>query len=81
MNQKSLDIAGPEKLFLKKPVVLVGLMGAGKTSVGMRLANMLGLSPVDSDAEMKNEFERYDAGLVELIRAHRSTLVFEGPLG
>jgi shikimate kinase len=38
----------------KKSVVLIGLMGAGKTAIGRRLANRLGLKFVDAD----NEIER-----------------------
>lgn len=34
---------------LERPVVLVGLMGAGKSTVGRRLAKRLGLPFVDSD--------------------------------
>jgi shikimate kinase len=34
---------------LDKPIVLVGLMGAGKSTVGRRLARRLGLGFVDSD--------------------------------
>ncbi len=34
---------------LDRPIVLVGLMGAGKSSVGRRLARRLGLGFVDSD--------------------------------
>lgn len=37
---------------LSKSVVLVGLMGAGKTTVGRRLAKMLGVSFKDSDDEI-----------------------------
>ncbi|MEM7507978.1 MAG: shikimate kinase [Pseudomonadota bacterium] len=37
---------------LKRPVVLIGLMGAGKTSVGTRLAEMLGARFHDSDHEI-----------------------------
>jgi len=52
---------------LDRPVVLVGLMGAGKSTVGRRLAKRLGLSFVDSDAEIEDAsgypaaemFERY----------------------
>jgi shikimate kinase len=52
---------------LDKTVVLVGMMGAGKTSVGRRLANVLGVPFRDADAEIElaagcsiNEiFERY----------------------
>ena len=36
-----------------RSVVLVGMMGAGKTSVGKRLAARLGLSFVDADAEIE----------------------------
>ena len=36
-----------------RPIVLVGLMGAGKTSVGRRLAEKLGLAFVDADHEIE----------------------------
>jgi shikimate kinase len=36
-----------------KTVALVGLMGAGKTSIGRRLAQRLGLPFVDADAEIE----------------------------
>lgn len=52
---------------LDRPIVLVGLMGAGKSTVGRRLAKRLGLSFVDSDAAIEDAsglsaaevFERY----------------------
>ncbi len=37
----------------RRSIVLVGLMGAGKTTVGRRLAQRLGLSFVDADAEIE----------------------------
>jgi len=37
----------------ERPVVLVGLMGAGKTSVGRRLAEKLGIPFVDADHEIE----------------------------
>ena len=36
-----------------RPIVLVGLMGAGKTSVGRRLAEKLGIPFVDADHEIE----------------------------
>jgi shikimate kinase len=52
---------------LDRPLVLVGLMGVGKSTVGRRLARRLGLSFVDSDSEIEGAagfpaaevFERY----------------------
>lgn len=38
---------------LRKPIVLVGLMGVGKTTVGRRLAAQLGCRFVDSDAAIE----------------------------
>lgn len=38
---------------LKKTVVMVGMMGAGKTAVGRGLAQMLGVSFLDSDHEIE----------------------------
>lgn len=39
---------------LKKTVVLVGMMGAGKTAVGRALADTLSVSFIDSDAEIES---------------------------
>lgn len=38
---------------LDRPIVLVGLMGAGKSTVGKRLAAVLGKSFVDADSEIE----------------------------
>src|SRR5215471_21013572 len=38
---------------LEKTLVLVGMMGAGKTSVGRRLASTLGVPFRDADAEIE----------------------------
>lgn len=38
----------------RRSVVLVGMMGAGKSSVGRRLATRLGLPFVDADSEIEN---------------------------
>lgn len=38
---------------LPKPVVLIGMMGVGKTSIGRRLAKKLGVDFIDSDHEVE----------------------------
>jgi shikimate kinase len=44
-----------EHLNLDRPVILVGLMGAGKTRVGRRLAERLGIPFLDTDIEIESE--------------------------
>jgi shikimate kinase len=41
------------RLRVPKTIALVGLMGAGKTSIGRRLAQRLGLPFVDADSEVE----------------------------
>jgi shikimate kinase len=58
---------GKPGIHLDRPIVLVGLMGAGKSTVGRRLARRLGLPFVDSDEAIEDAagfsagelFERY----------------------
>lgn len=50
MSRRSLPFGGK----LDRSVVLVGLMGAGKSTVGRRLARRLGLPFVDSDSEIED---------------------------
>lgn len=57
---------------LPKSVVLVGMMGAGKTSVGRILANKLALPFVDADAEI----EAAAQSTIEEIFAHDGEAVF-----
>lgn len=49
----SEDMAEAITSRLTRPIVLVGLMGAGKSCVGRRLAARLGLPFVDSDVEFE----------------------------
>ncbi len=51
------DPAGPGAVLVtalaRRSIVLVGMMGAGKTSIGRRLAARLNVSFVDADAEIE----------------------------
>ncbi len=54
--EKKLSDANLEKLKLRlgnKSIVLIGMMGAGKTSLGRRLAVVLGRKFIDSDIEIE----------------------------
>lgn len=46
-------MAKTERWQVKKPIVLVGMMGAGKTAVGKALAASLDVPFIDSDAEIE----------------------------
>jgi shikimate kinase len=64
--------AAARRFVPKRAIVLVGLMGAGKTKIGRRLAVRLGLSFFDSDTEI----EAAAGETIEEIFANRGERVF-----
>jgi shikimate kinase len=66
-SSSSSDARAVVRLLGDRPIVMIGMMGAGKTSVGKRLAARLGLPFVDADGEIEAAanatipeiFERY----------------------
>ncbi|WP_299731307.1 shikimate kinase [uncultured Tateyamaria sp.] len=50
-NQTKIPVS--TQYHLKKTIVMVGMMGAGKTAVGRALAQRLGVPFLDSDAEIE----------------------------
>lgn len=52
-EQSTADSAPVDKYMLKRTVVMVGMMGAGKTAVGRALAHMVGVAFLDSDHEIE----------------------------
>jgi shikimate kinase len=53
-NKASSRATDPsDAALIQRPLVLVGMMGVGKTSVGRRLAERLGLDFVDADDEIE----------------------------
>ena len=74
---------------LDRPIVLVGLMGAGKSTVGRRLAKRLGLAFIDSDQAIEDAaglsagelFDRYgDKDFRDGERRLVARLVHEGEI-
>ncbi len=67
--------AAPARVEAPRTIVLVGLMGAGKSTIGRRLASELGLPFVDADSEIETA-----AGLSieELFERHGEPAFREG---
>ena len=52
VNKQIFEHEGAKSANVKKTIVMVGMMGAGKTAVGRALAHRLGVPFLDSDAEI-----------------------------
>ena len=60
---------------IDRTVVLVGLMGAGKSTVGRRLATMMDASFIDADDEIENAANR---SIAEIFDAHGEAYFRDG---
>lgn len=65
--QPSFDCAQLKQFLGSRSLVLVGMMGVGKSSVGRRLANVLDLPFVDADKEIEEAANR---SIVEIFEAY-----------
>lgn len=65
--QPPLDRAQLKQILGSRSLVLVGMMGVGKSSVGRRLANVLDLPFVDADKEIEEAANR---SIVEIFEAY-----------
>ncbi len=78
----------PAKRLPARPLVLVGLMGAGKTAIGRRLAGRLGIPFVDVDAEIEKAagcsisdyFERYGEAAFRIGERKVMGRLLDGPV-
>ena len=60
---------------MTKPIVLIGMMGAGKSSLGMRLADRLKLTFVDADVEVE---AAAGMSIAEIFEAHGEAAFRDG---
>lgn len=60
---------------LDRPLVLIGMMGAGKSSLGMRLAEALGLRFSDADNEIEKAAQM---SIAEIFETHGETYFRDG---
>ena len=82
------DNSRPAKRLPARPLVLVGLMGAGKSAIGRRLAGRLGIPFVDVDAEIEKAagcsisdyFERYGEAAFRVGERKVISRLLDGPV-
>jgi shikimate kinase len=60
---------------LDRPIVMVGMMGAGKSAIGRRLAQRLGLPFLDADAEIERAA---GATIAEIFEKHGEAVFRDG---
>jgi shikimate kinase len=60
---------------IDRPLVLVGLMGVGKSTIGRRLASALGRSFIDADEEIERAANR---SVAEIFEAHGEAYFRDG---
>lgn len=60
---------------LDRPIVLLGMMGAGKSSLGIRLADALGLSFADADNEIEKAAQM---SIADIFESHGETAFRDG---
>jgi shikimate kinase len=61
--------------FPDRPIVMVGMMGAGKSAIGRRLAHRLGVAFVDADAEIERAA---GATIAEIFEKHGEAAFRDG---
>jgi shikimate kinase len=85
----SANVSGPvSPVRVPRTVTLVGLMGAGKSAIGRKLAQRLGLPFVDADAEVEQAagcsideiFDRYGEAAFRQGERRVMTRLLEGPI-
>jgi shikimate kinase len=64
-----------QEIRMTKPIVLIGMMGAGKSSLGTRLAKRLKLAFVDADAEVE---AAAGISIAEIFEAHGEAAFRDG---
>jgi shikimate kinase len=81
-------------LLLGKNIVLIGMMGAGKTTVGKRLSNLLSLPFIDIDKQIQSnsgmtiseifskygedEFRKIESEVLQSLPKYKSTIISTG---